>query len=227
LLEGLNVVREAFARTVRLVSTANRRPSVLSALVDAGDLNALSEIEGATSARLLAQDHGGDDLAAVELVFGVPQARFINAAFAYSRPREPNRFNGPGRGAWYAALMVETCLAEVSFHMTDFLARTGEYRAMVDYLELQASMAGEFVDLRQTPDHPCLQPEPSAGYPIGNALADATRTQGLNGIIYPTARHRGGVCIVALWPHAVQSVAPGDDWRMQWSGQPMPEISLI
>ena len=101
MLEGLKVVRDAFARTVRLVSTANRRPSVLRALVDDEDLAALSEIEGATSTRLLAQDHGVESVNASELVFGVPHGKFINAAFAYSKPKEANRFNGPGRGAWY------------------------------------------------------------------------------------------------------------------------------
>ena len=38
-----------------------------------------------------------------------------------------------------------------------------------------ASMAGEFADLRQTRDHPCLDPDATVGYPIGNAIADAAR----------------------------------------------------
>jgi hypothetical protein len=40
-----------------------------------------------------------DSLNANEFVYGVPQAHFINAAFAYAKPKELNRFNGPGRGA--------------------------------------------------------------------------------------------------------------------------------
>ncbi|TAJ70869.1 MAG: RES domain-containing protein [Phenylobacterium sp.] len=223
-IDGLPVVREAFARTVRLVSTADRRPSVLRALVDEDDLAALAEIEGATSARLMAQDHGLESVGVGELVFGVPHARFINAAFAYSRPRELNRFNGPGRGAWYAALDVETCLAEVAFHMADFLGRTGEYRAVVEYVELHASLAGEFLDLREAADHACLRPDPAAAYPAGNALAEAVRARGLNGIIYPSVRHAGGTCVAALWPHAVQSVAPGAYWRMEWAGTPTPTV---
>jgi len=221
----LKVVRDAFARTVRLVSTANRRPSVLRALVDEEDLAALSEIEGATSTRLLAQDQGIESVNASELVFGVPHAKFINAAFAYSKPKEPNRYNGPGRGAWYAALATETCLREVVFHMTEFLGRTGEYKAVVDYVEMHASLAGEFLDLRQTPDHPSLGPDPATAYPIGNALAEAVRAEGLNGIIYPSVRHRGGTCFAALWPHAVQSVAQGAYWRVEWSGAPEPSVS--
>jgi hypothetical protein len=90
-----------------------------------------------------------------------------------------------------------------------------------------ASMAGEFVDLRQTPDHPCLDPDPAVGYPIGNAIADAARAHGLNGIIYPSVRHAGGTCIAALRPHAVQSVAPGAVYRFEWSGAKEPAIRRI
>lgn len=224
MLDGLPIVREAFPRTIRLVSTANRRPSVLKLLVDDEDLNDLFEIEGATSTRLIAQNRGIENVHAEEFVFGIPHAKFINAAFAYSKPRELNRFNGPGRGAWYAALDVDTCLKEVVFHMTDFLGRTGKFEATVEYIEIYASMAGIFIDLRQAPDHPSLHPDPSIGYPNGNALADAARSAGHNGIIYPSVRHSGGTCFAALWPHAVQSVAQGDIHQIVWSGAPEPSI---
>src|SRR5207342_462383 len=123
--------------------------------------------------------------------YGVPHATFINASFSYAKPSELNRFNGPGRGAWYAALDVQTCLDEVQFHMTEFLARTGHYEAQVEYAEMFASLAGEYLDLRNHEDHPCLHPEPARAYPPGNALAEAVRAKGLNGIIYPSVRHKG------------------------------------
>lgn len=227
MIDGLTVARVAFARTVRLVSTANRRPAILASLVADEDLEALSEIEGATSARLLAQDTGLAGIDAHEFVFGVPHAKFINAAFAYSRPRELNRFNGPDRGAWYAALDVETCLAEVVFHMAGFLDRSGRYDATVEYVELYASLAGEYVDLRDSPGAPCLDSDPSLAHPLGNALADTVRARGYNGLIYPSARHPDGTCIAALWPHAVQSVAQGACWRIQWSGSPVPVVTAV
>ena len=118
-LAGLPVVREAFPRTVRLVTSARLREFVLLALVGEEDLEALAEIEGATSARLQAEHRGTATIDARELVYGVAHASFINASFAYAKPRELNRFNGPGRGAWYAALDVATCLAEVAYHMTE------------------------------------------------------------------------------------------------------------
>lgn len=226
-LDGLPVVREAFRRTVRLVSSARLRDSVLLALIDADELDALAEIEGATSARLQAEEGAMGTLDARELVHGVPHAAFINASFAYAKPRELSRFNGPGRGAWYAALEVATCLAEVAYHMTEFLARTGVFEATVDYAELHASLAGEFVDLRTAPGHRCLDPDPAIGYPAGNDIADAARSRGLNGIIYPSVRHRGGTCFAALWPHAVQSVAAGDLYRLTWRGTREPAVERL
>ena len=107
--------------------------------------------------------------------------------------------------------------------MTEFLKRAGDYNAVVEYAEMHASLAGEYVDLRDA-DHPCLDPDPAAGYPAGNALADAARAEGLNGIIYPSARHAGGTCLVALFAHAVQSVTPGDVHRLTWSGDRRPSI---
>lgn len=73
-------------------------------------------------------------------------------------------------------------------------------------------------------DHSALNPDGRLAYPAGNQLADTVRAQGLNGIIYPSVRHEGGTCIVALRPHAVQSVAAGDIYRLTWSGSPQPAI---
>jgi hypothetical protein len=224
-LDGVPVVTEAFPRTVRLVTTARLRAAVLAPLVDGDDeLEQLAEIEGATSTRLIAEDRGIFGLAAHELVYDVPHAHFINASFAYAKPRQPNRFNGPDRGAWYAALEVETCLIEVGYHLTRMLADAGDYRATVEYAEMFCSLAGAFLDLRQVPAHPALDPDETTGYPLGNALAEGARACGLNGIIYPSVRHARGTCVAALRPAAVQSVRQGDIYRMTWRGDPTPTV---
>lgn len=227
MLAGIPVIRDAFARTVRLVTTARLRESVLKCLADNDqELENLFEIEGATSTRLVAQDRGFESVSANEFVYGVPHAKFINAAFAYAKPKELNRFNGPGRGAWYAALDTETCLREVVYHMTGHLRQAGSFSAVVQYAEMFASLAGEYVDLRgQT--HDCLHPDPAIGYPAGNALAEAARAAGLNGIIYPSVRHTGGTCFAVLWPHAIQSVAQGAAFEVRWTGSPEPSITRL
>lgn len=226
MLDGLSIVREALPRTVRLVSTARLRAPVLEALVAPDEVAELAEIEGATSSRLIAEARGTEGVDRDELVYGVPYAAFINASFAYWKPREPNRFNA-GRGAWYAALALRTSMREVAWHMADFLANSGDMTATVDYAELFASMAGEFVDLRPSPKHPSLDPDLAVGYPAGNAVADAARARGLNGVIYPSVRDPGGTCIAALRPNAVQSVAPGGVYRFVWSGETEPTITPL
>ncbi|MGL4198569.1 MAG: RES family NAD+ phosphorylase [Allorhizobium sp.] len=222
---GLPVSTVAYPKTVRLVSTARLRAAVLAPLADNdGELAELAEIEAATSSRLRAETTGISGLEARELVHDVPHAHFINASFAYAKPREPNRFNGETRGAWYAALAVETCLAEISFHMTDFLARTGVFRAVAEYAEMFCSISGEFLDLSAVPTHPALSPDKVLGYPEGNRLALEARRAGLNGIIYPSVRHAGGTCFAILRPAAVQSVRQGDVWRLTWQGKPEPIV---
>lgn len=222
---GLPVSTVAYPKTVRLVSTARLRAAVLAPLADNdGELAELAEIEAATSSRLRAETTGISGLEARELVHDVPHAHFINASFAYAKPREPNRFNGETRGAWYAALAVETCLAEISFHMTDFLARTGVFRAVAEYAEMFCSISGEFLDLNAVPTHPALSPHKALGYPEGNRLALEARRAGLNGIIYPSVRHAGGTCFAILRPAAVQSVRQGDVWRLTWQGKPEPLV---
>lgn len=222
------VVRLALERTVRLVASARLRDPVLLKLAGQRYQDDLAEIESATSSRLVAQQQGTAALHARELVAGMPQANFVNAAFAYFRPGELNRFNGPGRGAWYAALDVMTCQTEVAFHLTRELARVGDFNAVVDYAEMYASFAGEFVDLRDvSPPPDCLHADPVTGYPAGNALAAAARAAGHNGIVYPSVRHESGTCLVALWPSAVQSVAQGRLLRATWTGRPAPVWSQV
>src|SRR5262249_9107490 len=133
-------------RTIRLIATARLRDPVLLGLVETDELDALEEIESATGGRLQAQAQGADRLDRRELVHGVPHANVINAAFSYWLPRSLNRFNGPGRGAWYAALALETCVAEVSFHMERELANVSDFNATVDYAEMLASFIGDLID---------------------------------------------------------------------------------
>lgn len=228
LIASIPVARKAFERTVRLVSTARLRPPVLDDLVPPEMMDALIEIEGATSGRLNGQWRGTGGIDQNEFVYGVQHAAFINASFCYAKPRNPNRFNGPDRGAWYAAMHVDTCLAEVKFHLTQELVNVGEFSTRVDYAEMFASFAGDALDFTSAPHvHDCLHPDPAVGYPAGNAVADAARASGINLILYPSVRHDGGVCLAALSPHTVQSVAQGDVWAMQWSGSPEPEIFKV
>ncbi len=215
-------------RTVRLIPSGRLKEPVLAPLAEgADDLAALARLESATNERLLANHSGLSDLDPRELAFARPGHSWINAAFIHTRPGG-SRFNDEDRGAWYCAFEIETALAEVAFHLTRELAAIGCYENTTDYAELFADFVGPFHDLRAAGAVPYLDADIAKGYPAGQALArELRRSHASNGVIYPSLRHAGGLCLAAFRPSVVQNVQQGGLWRLQWQGAPEPTIIAI
>jgi RES domain-containing protein len=215
---------------VRLISTARLKEPVLLALAPHhGAMEDLAELEAATSGRLQAQEGGLLDLNPRELVFGRPGHTFINAAFTYTRPGG-NRFNDDERGAWYCAFAAETALAEVSFHLTRELEAINRFENVTDYAELISDFVGHFYDIRGDAfsNDDSLNSDPAIAYPAGQALARWLRKEKDSpGLIYPSVRSSGGICLVALHPSLVQNLRQGGTWRLEWQGSAKPDISKL
>ncbi len=125
--------------------------SVLTRIADSeADLQLIYALDNATNERLLAEANSRLGIAARELVFEVPYARIVNAAFAHPHPQGA-RFSTPYRGAWYAAFELATAKAEVLFHRSVQLTEIGwREQENLDYDHYQADFAGPFHDLRDT-----------------------------------------------------------------------------
>jgi RES domain-containing protein len=213
--------------TVRLVSTGRLKdPALLPLAAEARALDDLASLESATNARLRAEEAGLADLDPRELVFGRAGRTFVNAAFTHTRPGG-NRFNGDGRGAWYAGFEPRTALAEVAYHLARELEAIGRFENVTDYAELVADFFGPFHDLRGIDAaEPCLNPDPAIGYPAGQALAHRLRVEvGSNGIVYPSVRRPGGTGLAAFRPDLVQNLREGVVWRLTWHGTPAPRVT--
>jgi hypothetical protein len=214
--------------TIRLISKGRLKKPVLQPLAMSQDaLDDLADLESVTNGRLRAQEAGMPDLDPRELVFGRAGHTFINAAFAHTRPGG-NRFNAEDRGAWYCAFDAETCLAEVSYHLTRELEAIGRFENTTDYAELIADFFGSFHDLRAADrgSEPALQPEPAIGYPAGQALARRLRKELVsNWFIYRSSRHADGTCLVAFRPDLVLNLRQGGLWRLEWQGRPAPTMT--
>jgi RES domain-containing protein len=112
------------------------------------DLAHIFELDNATNARLLAEDGRSLDITARELVYRVPQAHIINAAFTHPNPLGA-RFSTPGRGAWYAAFEIATCKSEVLFHkQIEYAEIDWNEREEILYDDYLADFTGTFHDLR-------------------------------------------------------------------------------
>jgi hypothetical protein len=167
-------------------------------------LTNLSELDAATNERTIAERGGNRAIGPGELLYGVPKAHIVNAAFTHHGPHG-GRFHSPQRGAWYAGVELETSVAEVAFHKRHFLddARlTGQYS--FDYQDFLADFSGQFHYLDSNESQACLQPRPIPQcYGASQALANALLYAGSNGIVYPSVRHSSGTCIACFRPALV------------------------
>ena len=174
---------------------------------DPEDLNKLFELEGATNDRLLGEAGLLPGITVRELVFGLSYSHVVNAAFTHTSPLG-NRFNGPERGAWYAGFSRKTSEREVAYHRSQELkeVRWAE-REVFTYVDFLADFRGEFHVLRgATPFTNCLDP---SSYKASQRLASELLEAGSAGVVYPSVRHAGGVCIGCFRPALVNNVRKG------------------
>lgn len=215
--------------TVRLISTAHIDEPALAPLADTeADLAALEALEVQTSARHPSGLQVPDGIDPRELLTAAAGYgwTYVNAAFCHTRTAG-NRFNGPERGAWYAAYgvtAVDTARAEVAWHLTRELDAVGVYDNLTAYRELVAGFVTRLHDLSGYRDEPFLAPDPETAYPAGQALARDLHLAGANGVIYPSVRRPGGRCLAAFRPGLVQNIRQGATWAFHWSGRREPEI---
>ncbi len=211
--------------TVRLIPSRYAEPddSVLTRIApDTATLAVIFDLDNATNDRLLAEANLLPGIGIDELVFGVPHARIINAAFCHAHPLG-SRFNGPDRGVWYAGVSIDTALAEVIFHKTVALAEVNWFHDNMSYDAYRADLASDFHDLRDdTGFADCLN---SDSYVPSQALAERLLNAGSAGIIYPSVRHKGGTCIACFRPAIVAHVRKHQRLRLIWSGHQTPSVT--
>jgi hypothetical protein len=197
--------------------------SVLAALADDDEqLQAIFELDAATNDRLLAAQQMLPGIGREELVFRVPHAAVINASFCHAHPLG-SRFNGPDRGAWYAAFALETSQAEVAFHKSVQLAEIGRFEDSVTYDDYLADFSASFHDLR--PGRGFQRYLRRDSYIQSQTLADQLLDAASLGVVYPSVRHAGGTCVACFRPALVGNVRHGQTYRFTWDGDAVPTIA--
>jgi RES domain-containing protein len=196
--------------------------SVLTRIADDDrHLADLFDLDHATNDRLLGENGRLPGIGLEELVFGVPYFRIVNAVFTHAHPLG-SRFNGPERGAWYAAFAIETSLAEVMFHRAIEYAEIGRFEDSVTYDDYMADFSAELHDLRADDGFAnCLAKD---SYVASQSLAEWLLEAGSLGVIYPSVRHAGGTCLACFRPALVMNVRKSSRFRLTWSGSPAPTV---
>ena len=187
--------------------------TVLSEIADDDEMLALlMRLDGATNDRVQGEQSGLIGISTYELVYGVPNAHIIRAAFLHPSGTG-SRFNDSTRGAWYAADKVETSLDEVSYHKAQRLAEIvvpdlpGNVPDLESstYDDWRADFHADFHTLEPAEDYAaCLAAEPVPDcYAEPQRLARQLIKERSNGIAYPSVRRKGGKCLACFRPALV------------------------
>lgn len=212
--------------THRLIHSRHReQESVLVRIADNDThLRDIFDLDHATNERMLGENDALPGIGIHELVFGVPCYPIVNAAFCHPHPLG-SRFNGPDRGAWYAAFELETAQAEVAFHKAIELAEVSWFEETITYDDYLADFSAEFHDIREDPAHAdCLAPDT---YIPSQDLAERLLGADSLGVVYPSVRRPGGTCLACFRPALVTNVRRHSTYRFSWQGDPKPVIDRL
>lgn len=187
--------------------------TVLSAIAaNDKELDDLVLLDGATNDRVQSEQRGSIGISTFELVYGIPNAHIVNAA--YTHPDESgSRFNDHTRGAWYAANSQQASVAEVVYHkarrLSDIIVpdepNQRPRQDVSTYDDWLADFEAEFHVLEPAEEFAdFLKPEPVPRcYADAQGLARRLLHKGSNGLIYPSVRHKGASCIACFRPALV------------------------
>lgn len=201
--------------TIRLIP--NRFRQTLHRL--AADPRQLAALAALTSDSAIAMRNRLPGIGLAELVAHIPGSEVINASFIHPNPAGA-RFNGPDRGAWYAALAVETAQAEIAHHKAIEYSEIDRFDDSVTYDAYLGDFSAVFHDLDGNRE--CLNP---GSYAASQILAQKYLDAGSLGIIYPSVRHAGGTCVACFRPALVGNLRRDVGYRFTWSGTPVPNIT--
>ena len=181
-------------------------------------------LDGATNDRLQGEQNGLAGISQFELVYGIPNAHIVRAAFLHTS-HFGSRFNDATRGAWYAAGEVDTSIAEVSYHKGRRLAdmivpelpQQRPDSEVSEYDDWLADFHAAFHALEPAEAYAdCLQPEPVPQcYGFPQALANRLLEHRSNGILYPSVRREGGVCVACFRPALVYRPRQGSRYELR------------
>lgn len=184
------------------------------------DWEALHQLESMTNARL--RDERGE-AALVEEQDRVkgPGSPFIMAAFTHINPIG-SRFGDGTYGVYYSAPLEETCVREVAFHNTRFMADTQEPRQSMAFQLIKAKLKGSYFNLY----HQGWDWLRSDDYGKCQELGRKVRSV-VDFINYESVRHPGNNAYAVFRPRALSAARHSRFIDMYWDGERVTHSSTV
>ncbi len=160
-----------------------------------GERRHVSPVTSLTNARAIA--------AAARIAVGDADHRLGHAMASAALLPAGLRWVPPGVPAWIAFLDVATALGEVIHHVRREAHRAGLDELRGRWRVQSASITGRFLDARGNDGRPALGADP-ASWALAQRIGGRMAMRGdVDGVLYSSARRRGGTALVALRAGAV------------------------
>ena len=209
------VTPTAWRPSWRLIPSRYPTVGLYDRIAEPADLEIVFAIEALTNPRIR------DEIGALQLV--PPDERvsgagstMIMAAFTHLNA-DGSRFSDGHYGVYYAAHTLDTAIAEVSHHRALFLARTAEPAIDVDMRVITATLDAPLHDLRSTAKRARALLDPDR-YEAPQAFGRELRAAGSWGVVFPSVRLEGGVCVGVFRPKALRNARAGAHIALHWDG---------
>jgi hypothetical protein len=199
----------------RIIRTIYPPVDLFEDVADPADWELLVSAEAKTTPRI--RDVVGN-LALVPIARRVsgPGASLAMAAFTHVSCDRPSRFSVGLYGVWYCGDRFEVALAETAYHFERFMRATAEPAGEADYRELNCAVHGQVTGCS---DPAVLAPD---NWSAGQRLGENVRSNGDDGVHYPSVRYPAGSSLALFWPDCIElPVTQAHQLRYSWDGTRM------
>ena len=214
--ESVPVVATEWRPSYRLIPSRYPTVGLYDRVADPADLDVVFAIEAITNPRIRDEIGQLPLVPPAERVTGAGST-MVMAAFTHLNP-EGSRFSDGSYGVYYAAHALETAVAEVSHHRALFLSRTAEPAIDVDLRLVTATVAADLHDLRALGPAGAALLDP-IDYGAPQALGRQLREAGSAGVLFPSVRHEGGLCVGIFRPKALRQARSSAHIALHWDGR--------
>jgi len=209
----------------RLINSKFPPIALFDDVADAGEFDALYQIQALTNPRLLNEVGSIELIPRDQIPFGIPGCSYATAPFTHVNP-DGSRFSDGSFGVLYVADNMETALAEVAYHQN-------KYWSKVESLSYERfvfrGLTCRFNDAGIKDASVLAMTDPiyhADDYTHSHQLGKALKSAGSAGLKYGSVRSEGNRCWALMTPVSVASIHQTAHYEMIWNGR-ITSVNMI